>query len=44
MSRSRDIRWNRALSKEWMVNDFVKGWPLRRNRGKDLLDEMLDSS
>ena len=26
-----------------MVDDFVKGWSLRRNRGKDLLNEMLDS-
>ena len=31
------------MSKEYMIDDFMKGWSLRRNRGKDLLNEMLDS-
>ena len=42
MSRSRNVRRNRALSEEWMVDDFMQGWPLRRNKGEDLLNEMLD--
>lgn len=27
-----------------MVDDFMKGWSLRRDGGEDLLDQMLDSS